>query len=312
MAQRKPRPRPSLLLLVLLLSAFAVGASVSLLVTARTAGPPPPVGPSTGLLLPSWLEPVVFVAFALAVVLPPIYFALRAERKGSALANRYIIGALSLLLAIMLAVVVLHLATPSGALVLPGAPGASINDTGTANNSTKPPSNASPAHGPGGLLSNLNLQLPSWFLFVVVLIALVGVTIAGVPPLREYLEDRRESRRLRFRAEEVRAQVQSALQKAVADLEGSLDPRTVILALYATLLARIEPLTTAIEQSTPEEIRFRHLTRLGIRPGAAVELTRAFEEARYSSHPLGPDQVGRARNAIRAAETDLARSGALP
>ena len=48
--------------------------------------------------------------------------------------------------------------------------------------------------------------------------------------------------------------------------------------------------------------------RLGIRPEVATELTRLFEEARYSTHPLGPESADRAAEAMRRATADLERA----
>jgi hypothetical protein len=310
MAHRTRRPRPSFLLLVLLVSALAVGAAVSLLVSARSAGPPPPVGPTTELVLPPWVLSVAILAFGLAIVLPVAYFALRSP-KAQGLDTRYIVAALSLLLSIMVAIALLHLVSPRG-----GFP-TSIEQTpppaGTTNNSTPPATNASPApnHG-GGILDDLSFQPPPWLLFALASVVLVVVALAAVPPLSEYLSDRRESRRLRSQSTEIRKSVQRALRDAARDLATATDPRALILALYATLLARIEPLASGLDHSTAEEIRTDHLTRLGIRPSAAEDLTRVFEEARYSSHALGPPQVERATAAIRAAEHDLAPAGAGP
>jgi hypothetical protein len=301
MAQRTRRPRPSVLLLVLLLCALAVGAAVSLLVSARTAGPPPPVGPSTELYLPPWAISAAIFGFGLAIILPVAYFAIRSP-KGPGLDTRYIVGALSLLLAIIVAIALLHLAGGGG--VFSTGVGTPTNSTAH-NNSSAPPKNATPVSGGGGVLSNFNFQPPPWLLFALVSVALVGVAVAAVPSLSEYLADRRESRNLRFRSDAVKDAVQRALRDAARDLGSALDPRALILALYATLLARIEPLVTDLDRSTAEEIRLLHLTRLGIRSSAAEDLTRVFEEARYSSHPLGPEEVGRATAAIRTAERDL-------
>jgi hypothetical protein len=306
MAQRTRRPRPSVLLLVLLFCALAVGAAVSLLVSARSAGPPPPVGPTTEFLLPPWVLSVLIFGFGLVLILPVAYYAIRSP-KGPGLDTRYIVGALSLLLAIIVAIALLHLGGGGGVQSTLGPPAS--NDTTHNNTTTPPPKNGTPGSGGGGVLANLNFQVPPWLLFVLVSVALVGVAAAAVPSLSEYLADRRESRSLRFRADAVRAAVQDALRDAAGKLGNADDPRGLILALYATLLARIEPLTKDLDRSTAEEIRLLHLTRLGIRPLAAEDLTRVFEEARYSSHPLGAAQVARATAAIRTAEQDLEGSG---
>jgi hypothetical protein len=81
----------------------------------------------------------------------------------------------------------------------------------------------------------------------------------------------------------------------------------VVIRLYATLLARVGPIVGGLDEQTPEEIRSFHLVQLGIRTPAATTLTRLFEEARYSSHPLGPEAAVLARQAIQEAREDLDR-----
>jgi len=304
--RRNSRPRPSLLLLLLLVCALAVGAAVSFIASARTAGPPPPVGPTSELVLPPWVVSAAIVGFALAIILPLIYARLRSGGS-SPLTRPYIVSALAILLAGVIAVALLHLlGGPVGGLQTVSGSGGNSSKGGSPNSST----NGTPVPGPGGVLVPFNLHLPSWTLFALVAIAAVVVVIAGVPSLSEYLQDRRDNRLFRARSAQVTAQVQRALRDAAHDLESALDPRATILALYATLLARIEPMASNLDPSTPEEIRRLHLTRLGIRDPAAEDLTRVFEEARYSSHSLGPEQVARARRAIRTAEEDLSRSEA--
>jgi len=64
----------------------------------------------------------------------------------------------------------------------------------------------------------------------------------------------------------------------------------------------------SVDPETPEEIRSLHLVRLGISREASESLTRLFEEARYSTHPLGPEAAERATEVIRSAEADLSRA----
>jgi hypothetical protein len=308
MATRVRSPRPSLLLLVLLLCALAVGAAVSLLASARTAGPPPPVGPTTELILPPWAVSLAIIAFGVAMVAPIVYFRLRTPGAGG-LAHRLMVSSFALLLALLIAVALLHLGSGGGGFqtVHGGSPG---NSTGGTNGTTG--GNNTTVPGPGGVLAPFNFGLPSWALFVLAVVVAVLVTVAVIPPLANFLEDRREARSSRRRANNIARDVQSALQAAGRDLATALDPRAIILALYATLLARIEPLVSDLDRSTAEEIRLLHLTRLGIRPQAAEDLTRVFEEARYSSHTMGEAAVARASAAIRAAEEDLARPSSDP
>jgi len=282
---------------------------VSLLASARTAGSPPPVGPATEILLPSWLVSAAIVGFALAICLPIIYYRLRTPGAGG-LNTSLLVSSFSLLLALVIAVALLHIAGGGGG-GLQSVGGGSSNST----HGSSPPggsNNTTLVHGPGGVLAPFNIAFPPWALFAVVAVALVLVAVAALPPLADYVQDRREARWSRDRAAQVAASVRSALRRAGADLGTALDPRAIILALYATLLARIQPLASNLEQSTPEEIRRLHLTRLGIRAEAAEDLTRVFEEARYSSHPLGPEQVARAAAAIQAAEQDLKKVEHLP
>jgi hypothetical protein len=93
----------------------------------------------------------------------------------------------------------------------------------------------------------------------------------------------------------------------VTELGHGADAREVILALYATLLARLRPMVGGMDTSTPEEIRAVHLERLGARPEPARTLTRLFEEARYSAHPMGPESSRTAQEAVRAVLDDLDR-----
>jgi len=305
MPPRGSRPRPSLLLLTLVLCALAVGAAVSLLASARTAGPPPPVGPTAQIAFPSWVDSVVIIGFALAIILPVVYARMRVTSAGP-LNRPFVVGALCFLLAAVIVVEIARIFGSGGGgfQTVTGAGGnnsTGSNGTGTLGNHTVVP-------GPGGVLNSLNLSLPSWTLFVVVAVICVGLVVAALPRLSEFVQGRREGRLYRERSAQVAARVHAALGEAARDLESALDPRATILALYGTLLVRLEPLVMDLDRATAEEIRELHLTRLGIRETAAMDLTRVFEEARYSSHPLGRAEVERATAAIRAAMDDLSKS----
>ena len=98
----------------------------------------------------------------------------------------------------------------------------------------------------------------------------------------------------------------------MSELDEGRDPRRVIVRLYDRLLSRVSPLGVGVEFSTAEEIRANQLLPLGVRRPAADTLTRLFEEARYSTHPMDAAAAGLARDAIRAAEADLSRFEAAP
>lgn len=106
-----------------------------------------------------------------------------------------------------------------------------------------------------------------------------------------------------------REQVASAMGEAAAALEQGADPRETIVQLYLDLLRVMSPLTGELSYETAEEIRRLHLGPLGVPPAVAETLTRLFEEARYSTHPLEASSVAQAQEAIRQAEAALRARG---
>ena len=101
--------------------------------------------------------------------------------------------------------------------------------------------------------------------------------------------------------------LETVIPRASVELEEGGDPRSAILALYTEMLVHLRPRVGSVETATPEEIRATHLVRLGVRPEEAHILTRLFEEARYSTHPLGPATSAEAQGALRATLADLDR-----
>lgn len=104
--------------------------------------------------------------------------------------------------------------------------------------------------------------------------------------------------------------VASAMDQAASALEQGADPRETIVRLYLDLLRTMSPITGELSFETAEEIRRLHLGPLGVPPDVAEALTRLFEEARYSTHPLDASSVSRATEAIRRAEAALRGRGA--
>jgi len=182
-----------------------------------------------------------------------------------------------------------------------GSPSSTPANATTNGTSSTPTSPQNLANGSSGV--PVVLHLPSWSLFAAVaVIAAVAVAVV-FPRVRSYLAERREGAPPPDATEATRA----ALGHAAGRLAAGTDPREVVRELYARLLDRIEPLAGDIDPSTPDEIRTGPLRRLGIRADAAESLTRLFEEARYSTHPMGPEAAERATRAIRRAEADLER-----
>jgi hypothetical protein len=104
----------------------------------------------------------------------------------------------------------------------------------------------------------------------------------------------------------------SAIDAALADLDGEGDPRTVIIAAYARLLEGFAAAGVGRRHAeTPFEHLRRGLAELDVRPAPAERLTALFVEARFSTHRLGEGERDEAIAAFRAVRDDLARAAPL-
>jgi uncharacterized protein DUF4129 len=295
-----PAPRVSWVLLVVLVSALATGAAASILVSASTA-PAPANGPAPLVILPVWVF-VVASAGVLALVLATMVL-WRITSNPSPIMNRTVVS--------VLAVVLVGIVFIFGARLLGvGGPVATNSTASSGSSSSSGGSNATHGGnvtGAGGYLA-LFPSVPGW-VPIVLLAAVILLTVVVVfPQARAYLAERRERGvARRSGADTVPAGVREALNRASDELGRGGDPRAIILALYSEMLDRLRPMATDLETSTPEEIRAAHLIRLQVRPQAAETLTRLFEEARYSSHPMGAAEGDRARDAVRMTLDDLDR-----
>jgi hypothetical protein len=296
---RAPSPRVSGVLLAVVALALLVGAAASLVAGAATAGSYQP-GPIQDVYLTGATLGYMFLAAFLIVVGILVWIWID-QRKSTP--GRFAIGALMIVLAMLLALALLH--TGSSGPSTSGVPvrtSGGNNTTGggtTTNNSTGPPSTG------GGTLGFGGVHLPSWTLFAVA--AAAGLVTAALlaPALWRRVQDPIARRRAAQFAEVERAR--GALRTAAWDLREGRDPREVIIRLYGALLERVAPIVGGVDRDTPEEIRTTHLVALGIRPEPAATLTRLFEEARYSSHPIGPESSALATDAIALARADLDR-----
>jgi hypothetical protein len=289
--------RGSWVLLVVVAAAFAVGAASTILLSAPSStgssGPSPLLEITAG----SWIITVGSVAILCFVV--AAFVLMRMTASSAPVLNRL---AVTTLMVVLIAVIFLVTADALGF-----GPGSGSGNTTVGQNSTSPPppTGGHNLTGPGGQIVHFP-GLPAWVPFVVLIgIALVAVFVA-LPLIRSYSEDRRSSGRAPA-TETAALGVREALSQASGQLDIGADPREVILALYAALLTRLQPMVVELDTITPEEIRAWHLERLGVRSDAARTLTRLFEEARYSTHPMGSDSGARAREAVRAALDDLDR-----
>jgi len=296
---RRSVPRVSWVLLIVVVAALGTGAAASILVASSSA-PPPASGPSSLVFLPYWAIELASVGVLVFVVATMVLWGLQSQR--SPVLNRMAVVVLVAILIGVLFILAAHLLGFGGPLSASGgSQGNSSSGSGTGGSGGKN------LTGPGGTIVPVP-GLPGWVSFAALAVVAVLVVVIVVPSVRGYLEDRRREGVHRTAAKEtVPSGVRDALERASAELESGADPRAVILALYAALLTRLQPMVGDIDSSTPEEIRAGHLVRLGVRPAAAHTLTRLFEEARYSTHPMGPQEGTRAREAVRESLDDLDR-----
>lgn len=304
MTPSRPPAPSSRLVVVLLITALAVGAAASIVASARTASSPPVPGtPTTEVYLSDQVWIAACVLLFLAIAVPLVYDRIRGA--STAIPGRTLVVTLTIVLVLILFVVAARFLGVGGGGFQFG-PGAGNS---TNNSTTIPAVNGNNTTiGNGGTLTFLSFDVPSWVLLPLIAVVGIFVAVVAVPRVRSYLQDRADSGTDSVPSEEVRG----ALGAAAMELAHGSDPRDVILRLYARLLNRVEPVAGNIDPATPEEIRSSHLVRLGIRPEAARALTRLFEEARYSTHALGPEAAARAAKAIAEAEKDLAREAPLP
>ncbi len=292
-------PRVSPVLVVVLLVALAIGAAASLIAGAATA-PAFHSGPDSEVIIPVWGLEAAFLAVFGAVV--GVLLWIRLGASTAAIGGRMVVTTLLILLVGVLFVVVLQVVGGAGGGFLLGGGG----NTTTGGGGSSPPSNGSGGLiGPGGTL--VNLHAPAWTLFAVVAAVALVVGAVAVPRALGAWKHREHDGRSRAPRPAEVEEMHAALVTAARALEQGSGPRDVVIALYGTVLARVAPIVGGVDVDTPEEIRVLHLVRLGIRASAAETLTRLFEEARYSTHPMGPEAAGRAREAIAQALEDLER-----
>ncbi len=295
------RSAPALLALVGI--ALAVGAGAALL-SGVAPSAAPYSGPGLSIQLPTEVWGILFLA-PLLIGMGAILVR-RFLDRATFPATIVVYAAIILLLGVGL-LAVAHFATGGGcfctSVTSPSNGTVSVNGT----NNTTHASNNSTLFGVGPPLS-VSSTLP----YIVVVAVALGLATVAIPVLLSRVVARRDAVRTRPAVTDDALETRDALATAASELDEGLDPRAVIVRLYGRLLARVSPLVGGVAYATAEEIRTAHLLRLGVRGSAAEALTRLFEEARYSSHPLGPPMVARARDAIRAAEDDLARVGTRP
>jgi len=281
-SRRRPGPRFSPTLAALLIGSLIAGIAVTFL--AAPAAPNPPSGHGVTPESPTIVIDIA-VALFLVIVGGTILYAAMAPR------TIRVTGVGPLILAIFLVglsfLVLVHYIVPLHPISVP------MN--GTNSSSTPPPAtNTTPDNGTFGPLPISGV--PGWVAYLVLgLVVLAAIQLLG-PALRARSV---EATRSAEATTAVRRSLESALQ-SLAD-SAPKDARQIIIALYAQLLVAVGPLLENLTAATPREIELVVTRQFGVPKGPAAELTRLFEEARYSTHPFSDPQVARARTALEAA-----------
>jgi hypothetical protein len=107
----------------------------------------------------------------------------------------------------------------------------------------------------------------------------------------------------------------AAIDDALDDLRSEPDPRRAVIACYARMEGAFDRAGFArVPSEAPLEFLTRALGELRVRPAAIELLTRAFEEAKFSHHPIGERMRDDAIEALAQVRKDLgsAAAGALP
>ena len=285
-------------LLVILVVAITFGTAAALL--AGPAAPFTPSAPNAGPPLSFQTFGLVFgwTVVGLCVLWVVNHFRQRSQEGSLAIPNRIVV---SFLVAVLIAIAFIVIVrsgilgtSPFFSTVPAGGTNSSSGPTPAGqNNSTLPPLGSVPFGG---------FDLPGWVLYAGILGAAVIAVVVAVPVLAS-LRDRASTPSSVSASKVARRDFSEAID-ALAD-PGVVNPRAVIIALYARLLGRIEPTLAHLDAMAPREIELECVHRLRIRPTTARELTGLFEEARYSSHALSLQTVERARAVFAHAVDDL-------
>jgi len=285
-------------MLVLLLVSITVGGAAALL------SGPTPVLPSVGpgqaqsLAIPLQIAGIVVVAAFFGVFALTVW-----QGRGHRAEGMWGIPVAAFVAAFLVAVLVVAV----GRYVAPGGLG---SNSVPANNSSSGSGSTSPAGGGGnGSLLPLGstpfggLVIPGWVLVAGLVVAAIVVAVIVVPFAQSLAV------RLPPPPPEP-PPTRRAFETALAALDDPAHPdvRAIVIALYATLLGRVERSIGATDRLSPREIEAECVRTLHLGPDSARELTRLFEEARYSTHPLDAAVGERARRALASALADLDRA----
>lgn len=291
--------RAALLGVFILLFAIGLGATAGLLPNFQTLAPPSSGRAPLSASVLLWC----FVALLIGLVgIAAILVLLRGKRGvGAGINAGASLSLLTLALTCVIVIGVLTLGLELESSQLPSSH--SFNQTnGTgAPGSPGSPGGGSPSGPGGGNLSNKTGHTtsggsPPPAIPVVTVTTVIGIIAALlVVPLAALLLSRPRTERWGF--EPPPAEVLRELEAAVAALKAgsAQDARDRIIRAYGVLLKDLRARKMPdLDISTPQEIEALMARRLLLSSTASTALRRVFEEARYSSHEMGPVQASEA------------------
>jgi len=105
---------------------------------------------------------------------------------------------------------------------------------------------------------------------------------------------------------EAEEDISTTADKAITELHEGEDVRDIIIRNYQKMLIILEKEGIKQEISfTPRELEKLALHKLSLKEGTIDEMTRLFEEAKYSDHPLGEKERGRAIDNFKRIKDEL-------
>ncbi len=288
---------------IFLLPVLAVGIGIVAVLLSGGVSPTPPPTPSSGagggLLNAVTTEEAGLITIGLfGGVL--VYWTVQRFRRGvQTLPAQFLIGAFAIFCVALVFLALVHL------FVHAGPPTGQTLGTGNPTNSTGTHTPALENNSTGNLTGPFISLPPGWPWWTpYAALGAVGLIVGGLAV--PYAWSRSRSM-LSVAALPPPSTAQTAVGAALDSLDGSADPRTAIIAMYARLLASVGGRAGPTDAKTARELARILVDGLGVSPGVAGELTARFEEARYSKQALREDAVPRARTALRQALDELSR-----
>jgi hypothetical protein len=281
--RRRSGPQFSPILAALLIGSLVAGIAVTYLAAPASQNVAPGRGPTPES--PTIVIDISVALFLLIVGGVVVYAALAPRAIRVSGAGETFLAVFVVALAFLLLV---HFLVPSAETTVPKTP----------SNSTGPGGPVAPnLTTPNGTFGPLPFHgFPGWTAYIILgLVALAAIRLLGpalrargIPPSQVVPATQA---------------VRRSLESALASLQSSEpeDARQIIIGLYARLLETVGPYLANLSTATPREIEQVVTHEFGIPNAPAADLTRLFEEARYSTHPFTDEQVARARRALEAA-----------